>query len=208
MTTFEPEQTPELTLSTKGKALLHFTRLRSKTNRNRCRQGQDPYCSPRHQGGQLRRLDPDRPVRLRKRDQVGQARAGPRRRQEPHGRAARRRPRPGRGRRHLGRVRLGGGALHGGLRRGGRRPDRRRAGQPDLRPDRRPAGRAWLGPARRDGAAGHRAAPGQGRRPTWTPASAQGATLAVDGRVHPVIGGGARRASGSGPACWTTSPRR
>lgn len=28
VTTFEPEQTPELTLNTKGKALLHFTRLR------------------------------------------------------------------------------------------------------------------------------------------------------------------------------------
>jgi hypothetical protein len=28
VTTFEPEQTPELTLNTKGKALLHYTRLR------------------------------------------------------------------------------------------------------------------------------------------------------------------------------------
>ena len=36
----------------------------------------------------------------------------------------------------------------------------------------------------------------------------QGATLAVDGRVHPVIGGADSRASGSGRASWTTSPRR
>ena len=36
----------------------------------------------------------------------------------------------------------------------------------------------------------------------------QGATLAVDGRVHPVIGGQQEVASGSGRASWTTSPRR
>ena len=92
-----------------------------------------------------------------------QARAGPRRRQEPHGGAARRRPRPGRGRRGVGRVRLGGGALHGGLRAGRRRPDRRRTGRADLRAGGRAARRAGHRRAVRDGAAGHRAAPGQGR---------------------------------------------
>ena len=66
-----------------------------------------------------------------------QAGAGPRRREEPHGRAARRRPRPRRRRRGVGRVRLGGGAVHGGLRRGRRRPGRRRAGRQDRRAGRR-----------------------------------------------------------------------
>ena len=46
-----------------------------------------------------------------------QARPGPRRRQEPHARAARRRHRHGRRRRRLGGVRLGRRALHGALRR-------------------------------------------------------------------------------------------
>ena len=59
-----------------------------------------------------------------------QARAGPRRRQEPHGRAARRRPRRGRRRRGERRLRLGGRAVHGHLGRGGRRPDRRRPRRP------------------------------------------------------------------------------
>ena len=42
----------------------------------------------------LRRLDPDRPLRLRDRHRSRQAGAGPGRSEEPHGRAARRRPRP------------------------------------------------------------------------------------------------------------------
>ena len=64
-----------------------------------------------------------------------QARAGARRREEPHGGAARRRPRPRRrpgGQRGL---RLGRRALHGDLRRGRRRRDRRRAGRQDRRAD-------------------------------------------------------------------------
>ena len=44
----------------------------------------------------LRRLDPDRPLRLRDRHRARQAGAGPRRGEEPHAGAARRRPRPGR----------------------------------------------------------------------------------------------------------------
>jgi hypothetical protein len=63
---------------------------------------------------QLRRLDPDRPLDLR-RAPPRQARAGPRRREEPHGRHARRRSgRRGR-RRRLGRLRVGRRALHGRL---------------------------------------------------------------------------------------------
>ena len=50
-----------------------------------------------------------------------QAGAGPRRGQEPHARAARRRPRHGRRRRGVGRVRLGRRAVHGDQRRARRR---------------------------------------------------------------------------------------
>jgi len=50
------------------------------------------------------------------------------------------------------------------------------------------------------------AAPGQGRvlPGLWV---REGATLAVDGRVHPVIGGSSD-GFWLGRACWTTSPRR
>ena len=59
------------------------------------------------QGRRLRRLDADRPVHLRDRRGERQARAVLRRREEPHDRHARRRPRPGRGRAHRCRLRLG-----------------------------------------------------------------------------------------------------
>ena len=62
----------------------------------------DPRA-PRHRGRLVRRLDADRPVHLRDRHAQRQARAGARRREEPHGRAARRRHRHGRRRRGLGR---------------------------------------------------------------------------------------------------------
>ena len=96
------------------------------------RRAADP---PRHQVGVVRRLDPDREVRLRDGHGARQARPGPRRREEPHARAARRRPRPRRGRRRQRRLRLGGGAVHGDLgpRRG--RADRRRADREDQGPD-------------------------------------------------------------------------
>ena len=70
-----------------------------------------------------------------------QAGPGPRRREEPHGRAARRRPRPGRRRRGLRRLRLGRRALHGDLGPGRRRPGRRRAGRQDRRAGREAADR-------------------------------------------------------------------
>ena len=96
---------------------------------------------------------------LRDRHPRGQARAGARRREEPHGRAARRR-RAGRRRRgDLRRIRLGGRAVHGRLgRRGGRRC-RRPAGRGDRRADRRHPGRAGVRPRRRDGPADHRRPP-------------------------------------------------
>ena len=85
---------------------------------------------------QLRRLHPDRAVRLRDGHRCRQAGAGPRRRQEPHGRPARRRPRPGRRRGGQRGLRLGGRAVHGHLGGRGRRPGRRRAGRRDRRADR------------------------------------------------------------------------
>ena len=63
----------------------------------------------------LRRLDADRALRLRDRDEGRQARAGARRREEPHDRAARRRHRHGRRRRGERGLRLGRRALHGDL---------------------------------------------------------------------------------------------
>ena len=80
-----------------------------------CPTASSPWCTatrrrstrildpPGHRGGQLRRLDPDRPLHLRDRHRARQAGAGPRRREEPHGRAARRRHRHGRRRRGLAR---------------------------------------------------------------------------------------------------------
>ena len=57
----------------------------------------DPRA-PGHRGGQLRRLDADRALHLRDGHEARQARAGARRGEEPHDRAARRRHRDGRGR--------------------------------------------------------------------------------------------------------------
>ena len=64
--------------------------------------------APRRPRGELRRVNPDRPLRLRDRHRGGQARPGTGRGQEPHGRAAGRRSRPGRGRRGVRGVRLRG----------------------------------------------------------------------------------------------------
>ena len=69
---------------------------------------------PGDQVDQLRRLDPDRPLRLRDRHRARQAGAA-RRRQEPRGDPARRRPGPGRRRDGQRRVRLGRRTLHGDL---------------------------------------------------------------------------------------------
>ena len=80
-----------------------------------------------------------------------QAGPGPRRREEPHARAARRRHRHGRRRGRLGRLRLGRRALHGAV---GRRRGRRR---------RRPAGRRHRGPAAQARASATAPTP----TPTW-----------------------------------------
>ena len=89
----------------------------------------DPRPS-RHQGGELRRLDPDRRICLPDRHPSREARPGAGRRQEPHGGDARRRHRQG-GRRADGRrLRLRRRALHGDLgRRAGRRGDRQPPGR-------------------------------------------------------------------------------
>ncbi len=100
------------------------------SQRRQRRQGRgrrDPRRS-RHFGHRLRRLDADRPVHLFARHGLGQARAVLRRRQEPHGRAARRRHGPDRRRADGRRLRFGGRALHGGVGGGaGRREARRRS---------------------------------------------------------------------------------
>ena len=81
----------------------------------------------------VRRLDADRAVHLRDRIRQRQARAGPRRRQEPHAGAAGCRPRPDGRRRRERRLRLGRRALHGHLGGAGRRLHRRRTGREDQR---------------------------------------------------------------------------
>ena len=81
---------------------------------------------PGHRRGLVRRLGAGRPDRLRARRQGRQARPGPRRREEPHGRAPRRRHRQDRRRAHRLRLRRRRPALHGRL---GRRHRRRRARQ-------------------------------------------------------------------------------
>ena len=85
----------------------------------------------------VRRLDADREVHLRARHGRRQARASARRREEPHDRAARRRPRYGGRRRRLRGIRERRRALHGHLGDRRRRRDRRRP----RREDRRPAAR-------------------------------------------------------------------
>ena len=110
---------------------------------------------------QLRRLHPDRAVRLRHRHRRRQARPGPRRRQEPRRDPARRRPRPGRRRDGQRRLRLGGRALHGDLGVRRRRPDRRRPGRQDRRAHHAVEDRRRH-QGLRHGPAGHQGAPRQG----------------------------------------------
>ena len=68
---------------------------RGRLQRRARRQGgrRQPARAPGCQGRLLRRLDADRPLRLRDRNEGGQARAGARWCEEPHGRAAGRRSR-------------------------------------------------------------------------------------------------------------------
>ena len=142
------------------------------------------------------------------RNRGGQAGAGARRGQEPHGRAARRRPRPGRRRGGQRGLRLGGRAVHGHL--GGGRGRTRSAtswsaGSPaDRRAPDRPTGAE---PRLRHGPAGHRRAPGPGRRLRRRRRPGGGRPLVVDGRGAPGRSAARGTASGSAPPCSTTSPR-
>ena len=98
--------------------------------RRQGRGGPDPRA-PGDPGRSLRGLDADRAIHLRDRHAQREARAGPRRRQEPHGRAPRRRRGDGGRRRRQRGLRFGGRAVHGHLgHRGGRRR-RRPAGRGD-----------------------------------------------------------------------------
>ena len=119
---------------------------------------------PRRLRRQLRGLHPDRPLHLRDRYVAGQARPGPRRRQEPRPGAAGRRPRRGRRRPGVRGVRRGRRALHGAVR-GGRRGHRGRcprrgAGAAAPQAHRGPGQR----PRHRHGPADHPRAPRPGGR--------------------------------------------
>ena len=139
---------------------------------------------PGHRGRLVRRLDADRPLHLRDRDEGRQARPGARRRQEPHDRAARRRHRHGRRRGDLGRLRLGRRALHGDRHRGG---GRFRGG---------PAGRGDQGPP----AAGQ----GRSRAATRPPRWARWSPGSTGTRWRPTSTPAPRRARRSWPTAATT----
>ena len=119
--------------------------------------------APGRAGGVVRRLDADRPVRLRDRHRARQAGAGARRGEEPHGGAAGRRSRPGGRRGGQRRVRLGGGAVHGDLGAGGGRAGRRTSWSSGSPRGSRPAAHRRRPARLRHGPAGHRRAPRQGR---------------------------------------------
>ena len=167
-----------------GRAVARGGAARRRVHRRARRQdGRRRAADPsRRQVHQLRRVDADRPLHLRDGHRARQARAGARRREEPHGRAARRRPRPRRRPGRQRRVRVGGGAVHVDLRAGRGRLRRRRPGRDDRRAGpraahrRRPPRRAtwgrWSRGPRRSGSPA-----------TSTPARREGATLVVDGRA-------------------------
>ena len=101
---------------------------------------------------------------LRARHRARQARAGARRREEPHGRDGGCRSRRRRRRRRVRRLRVGGRALHGDLgARRGRRPGRRRAHREGVRARRGTARSDRHGSRVGDGPAHHARAPRQGR---------------------------------------------
>ena len=147
--------------------------------------------------GQLRRVHPDRPVRLRHRHRPRQAGAGPGWGEEPRGDPARRRPGSGRRRDGQRRLRLGRGTLHGHLApvwRSGRSPTTWSPRSPNARATIKTGdgtGDADMGPlvtkAHRDKVASYIDA-----------GEADGAKIVVDGRsVDP--DGGRGRASGWAP---------
>ena len=140
----------------------------------------------RHRGRLVRRLDADRPLHLRDRDEGRQARPGARRRQEPHDRAARRRHRHGRRRGDLGGLRLGRRALHGDRHGRGGRFRGRPAGRGDQGPPAQGQGRARAATPRPRWARWSPASIATRSRRTSTAAPAQGATVVADGREHPL----------------------
>jgi malonate-semialdehyde dehydrogenase (acetylating)/methylmalonate-semialdehyde dehydrogenase len=100
-----------------GRAAQAGRPARRRVQRGAGRQGRRRRAAraPRRQGHQLRRLHAHRQLHLRNRRAPRQARAGPGRREEPHGGHARRRHRPDRGRADRRGLRLGRRALHGDL---------------------------------------------------------------------------------------------
>ena len=166
----------------------------------------DPAAS-RRQGGVVRRLDADREVHLRDGGGARQARAGARRREEPRGRAARRRSR----------VRRRRADRRGATARPASAAWRSRPSSPSATPATRwssarakahgAQGRPRRGRGHGHGAARHARAPRQGQRATSMPASREGATLVVDGRG---LDGRRARATASSSArrCSITSRRR
>ena len=145
--------------------------------------------APGHRRGQLRRLDADRALHLRDRHAARQARAGARRREEPHDRAARRRHRHGR-------------------RRGGLAPRYGSAGERCMAISvvvavgdvGRPAGRRDQGAAAED----------QGRRRASSPASEMGpldhARAPRQGRRRYIDSGAGRRARRSSSTAARRAP--
>ena len=138
---------------------------RRRLQRRPRRQGgrrRDPRASG-HRRRQLRRLDADREAHLHDRDGKREARAGARRREEPHGRA------PGRGHRDGGRrggqrgLRLGRRAVHGDLGGGCGRRRGRSARRGDQGAPAEGQGRAGDRARLRDGPVDHARAPRQGR---------------------------------------------
>ena len=158
--------------------------------------------APGRRRGQLRRLDADRPVHLRDRHRARQAGAGPRRREEPHGGAAGRRPRLGgrRGRVARPTARPASAAWRS------RSWSRSAVARPARRRDRRAAAarsRSATAPTRlRDGPAGHRASTATRCAATSRRAPSQGATR---GRRRPRRRRRRATASSSAPRCSTTS---
>ena len=95
----KPSEKDRFGVAPHGRAAEGGGRSRRRLQRRPGRQGRRrrPSRASRHRRDQLRRLDPHRALRVRERDEGGQARAGARWREEPHGRA------PGRGYRDGGR---------------------------------------------------------------------------------------------------------
>ena len=162
--------------------------------------------APRRRGGELRRLHADRALHLRDRHRARQARAGARRGEEPHGRAARRRRRHGRRRRGVGRLRLGRGAVHGASRSWSPSATWRDPLVDAIASGcRKVEGRQRSRPGQRDGPADQRASTATGWPATSTRCASRAPSVVVDGRQGDLAG---RRLLPRRPRCWTGSRRR